>query len=396
MSYAYNLRYHSIFSIQLPKFDNNQHYQPIPDAIRSPGYPFFLSIFVDQFPNSTVLDRILTAQLIISILTIIIALLFYIYMLPKPFAILSALLVSVSPHLISMTTYVLTETLFTFLMLIYTCTLVVFVEKPKTLTMFLSGITLGIANSIRSSPKYLPVILIFFFITHYGKKKGIYYFTIMLLGFWLVCIPWIIRNIVSVKAIGDPRLQISFLTHAMYPDFKYNNDPKTFGFPYKFDPRYPEIAQSTISALKEIVNRFMREPFVYFKWYLCKKPIVFWSWNSIQGAGDVFIYPVKASPYFDQTIFYYTHQLMKYIHWPIVFLACIGSLWVWFPLQLPSSRHQDLIIRLISLILIYFTLLHMIGAPFPRYSIPIRPFLYSMAMYTLFKLKTIQKKFKAA
>jgi hypothetical protein len=38
--------------------------------------------------------------------------------------------------------------------------------------------------------------------------------------------------------------------------------------------------------------------------------------------------------------------------------------------------------RFVSLVLLYFTAMHMVGAPFPRYSIPLRPFLYGMGLLT--------------
>jgi hypothetical protein len=46
--------------------------------------------------------------------------------------------------------------------------------------------------------------------------------------------------------------------------------------------------------------------------------------------------------------------------------------------------------RYISALLIYFTVLHMVGAPFPRYSVPLRPFQYAMALYALQVILTMK------
>ena len=48
-----------------------------------------------------------------------------------------------------------------------------------------------------------------------------------------------------------------------------------------------------------------------------------------------------------------------------------------------DTKPKMLLARFISALLIYFTLLHMAGAPFPRYAVPLRPLLYAMAMFTL-------------
>jgi glucan phosphoethanolaminetransferase (alkaline phosphatase superfamily) len=75
---------------------------------------------------------------------------------------------------------------------------------------------------------------------------------------------------------------------------------------------------------------------------------------------------------------------MHTLHWPLVLLALAGCIIIWLPASLTRlSEPQAFTARSISLLLIYFTLLHMVGAPFPRYSIPLRPLLYGMAMFTL-------------
>jgi hypothetical protein len=36
-----------------------------------------------------------------------------------------------------------------------------------------------------------------------------------------------------------------------------------------------------------------------------------------------------------------------------------------------------------SLLVLYFLVMHTIGAPYPRYSVPIRPILYGMSLITV-------------
>ncbi len=116
-------------------------------------------------------------------------------------------------------------------------------------------------------------------------------------------------------------------------------------------------------------------------------------WDIIQGSGDVFVYPVTNSPYFHNTFFRVTHGLMYSLHYPLLVLTLFGCFMAWFPqAKLNLTQVSLLTARFCSLLLIYYTLIHMIGAPFPRYSVPLRPFLYGMALFTPYILiRSIQK-----
>lgn len=118
-------------------------------------------------------------------------------------------------------------------------------------------------------------------------------------------------------------------------------------------------------------------------WFFLKKPISFWSWNIVAGQGDVFIYPVQRTPYSDEPPFVWSHRLMKFLHLPLVCLGLLGCVLSWLPAATRQMRPEALpVVRFISLLLVYFTALHVVGAPFPRYSIPLRPFIYGMAIFS--------------
>ncbi|MCJ7683676.1 MAG: hypothetical protein MUO68_05215, partial [Desulfobacteraceae bacterium] len=179
------------------------------------------------------------------------------------------------------------------------------------------------------------------------------------------------------------RLMINFLHHGIYPAFMYEGVAESYGFPYRYDPQAEKIGKSLSSVLKEISNRFVQAPLRHAKWYLLDKPMAFWSWDMIQGSGDAFVYPVSSSPYFHNTFFRITHRLMYILHYPLTVLALFGCLMAWFFLtRLDLDQSSLLLTRFYSLLLIYYTLIHMIGAPFPRYSVPLRPYLYGMALFT--------------
>lgn len=326
---------------------------------------------------------ILFSQVIISTLTILAAFLFFRGFLSSFWSLAAALLTALSPHLIVMTSYLLTETLFCFLLVAFGFLFCLFAKTPSLWLGLCVGAAMGITTLVRPSLQFFPFILVLLLMFHYGWKKGRHYSVVILIGFAFAFLPWIGRNMATLGIATDNRLMINFLHHGIYPDFMYKGIPQSHGFPYRYDPRAEEIAEDPPSVLKEISNRFSQAPSRHAKWYLLDKPRVFWSWNIIQGSGDAFVYPVSRSPYFHNTFFRITHRLMYVLHYPVVVLALFGCLLAWFPLaRLDLTQESLLIARFCSLLLIYYTLIHMAGAPFPRYSLPLLPFLYGMAFFT--------------
>jgi hypothetical protein len=389
--YAYNLRHKQSYSRDIVSLTDVRH--PVaPDAIRSPGYPIFLSIFVDGPPNNRTIAKIVFAQMILSNLVLVLAYCFYTRFLSDCWAVAALLLTALSPHLIVANSYLLTETLFCLSLVLSGWLLSLFFLRPSLSLAAVSGLVLGVATLIRPGLQYFPLILAVISIVYFGRRKGLHFITVLLLGFLLILSPWIIRNLKMFHSISDDTLKVNFLHHGMYPEFKYHGLDKSYGFPYRYDPRSSEISVSTASVLNEIARRFRHEPVQHLKWYLLRKPTVFWSWNIIQGIGDVFIYPIHRTPYQSNLFFRWTHRLMHFLHWPLVLLCAAGSLMVWLPqLNYKYPDYSLRVARFVSALLLYFTAIHMVGAPFPRYSIPLRPLLYGMAIFCLHMFYTLAK-----
>ena len=390
--YAYNFRHKHTYSHQVGNHKDLE--SPVnPDAVRSPGYPLFLSIFINGLPNKRMINWILLSQVLISTLTILFTFLLFEKVLSPLWSLGIALLAALSPHLIVSNSYILTETLFCFLLVVLGWLVGLFGKRQSLWLAIVIGAVTGIATLVRPSLQFFSLLLALYLLFHYGWKKGIRYSGIMLIGFALAFLPWIGRNMSTLGIATDNRLMINFLHHGLYPDFMYEGDPQSHGFPYRYDPKAEKIGGDLPSVLKEISNRFVQAPFRQAKWYLLDKPRAFWSWNIIQGFGDTFVYPVSSSPYFHNKFFRITHRLTYVLHYPLIVLALFGCFMAWFPLtRIDLDQGSLLVARFCSLLLIYYTLIHMIGAPFPRYSVPLRPYLYGMALFTPYILiRSIQK-----
>ena len=391
--YAYNLRYKHVYSRDSKSMEDLS--SPVaPDAVRSPGYPLFLLFFVDRLPTVHTLESIASTQVFISTLTLGIAFLFFRMLLPVSWALSATLLTALSPHLIVANSYILSETLFCFSIVLFAWIAGLCRRRSSPWLWGAAGMTLGFASLVRPGIQYFPLAMLLLFVWEYGWKRGLKYSGMLVLGFVVIFSPWIIRNERTLGAAGDTTLMINFLQHGMYPNFTFDNKKESYGFPYRFDPRSAEIGRDLPSVLHEIERRFREEPGRHLEWYLLGKPLTFWSWNIIAGMGDAFVYPVSRSPYFNVWCFQWTHLLMKVLHGPLVILALMASLVVWFPLSSTGlSKEKIFVARFSSLLLLYSTLLHMIGAPFPRYSVPLRPVMYGMALFlpylTVFLIKKL-------
>ena len=382
VSYAYNMTRFGVYSRTLTVFQKNVEI-PEPDAVRNPGYALMLIPFLHEWPSQKAYYQILIFQAILSTLTIALIYSACRTFLPYPMAIGAAGLTAISPHLINMNVYLLTESLYTFL-LVLSLWVVSRFKCDRTWPVLALGILFGCATLTRPTMQYFFIFTAGLMWIQFPSKTALRSAAILLLGFILVMSPWFIRNIISLGNMTDDSLIISTLHHGMYPDFMFENDPNSYGFPYRFDPRSDKIVSSRESVLGEIKRRFTEEPAKHLRWYFLGKPKMLWSWNIVQGIGDTFIYPVRSSPYFHNTLFKATHRCMYYLHWFLVVLGLLGAICVWFPRFLIGLNKKNIFLcRLISLLLLYHTAILIIGAPFPRYSIPLRPLLYAIAMLPL-------------
>jgi 4-amino-4-deoxy-L-arabinose transferase-like glycosyltransferase len=298
-------------------------------------------------------------------------------------AAIAALLTVLSPHLIVVNSYALTETLFCFFLVLAAGWLALSSSWNSWIASGFMGVLLAAACLVRPSLQYFPPLLAFFLGVVLSRRGHAKSAAALLLGFLLVMAPWFVRNLTTLQRLSDNTLSVAFLHHGIYIDFMHNQQQESFGYPYKFDPRSSEIGKSTETVVTEIVERFRQAPMEYAVWFFLKKPITFWSWNIVAGQGDVFIYPVQRTPYGDDPLFVLSHRLMKFLHLPLVCLGLLGCVLSWLPAAARQVRPEALpVVRFISLLLIYFTAMHVLGAPFPRYSIPLRPFIYGMAIFS--------------
>ena len=266
-------------------------------------------------------------------------------------------------------------------------------RKPNVLNFILAALFFGLAYLTNETILFVPILIVGFWMIHLRIRKenvfiNIYLKQLVLFAVVFCCFPvmWHLRGFISVPfdaPKGSDRAIIT-MSHGAYPDFTYENPNHKYA-PYKDDPMQPAFGRSLENFSKILWERVQKEPLRYALWYLIDKPYYLWSWDIIQGTGDIYINPVKTSLFKESRVSGAIRSTMKALHPILLLLALCG-----IPLFYVKYREQSAVGAITvfpllpMLICIYFTGLHMIFAPWPRYSIPLRPMLYLTACWVSF------------
>lgn len=337
-------------------------------------------------------SHIVNTQALISGLTVLLSFFLFRLFLTLPLSILGMSLVAISPHLIAMDAYILTESLFTFFLVLLAYSMSKLILNQSKLWAYILGFVLGISLLIKPTMTYFIIFLIpgIFFLLN-KKKSGVLIF-ILLAGYLTSYGPWIVyKQLNPVEKAST--LTLRGIHNGVYIGLMHDNNPQSLGRPNRFDPDYNKI-KDIPSLLRKFSNKFQQQPLEYLKWYLIDKPIMFFSWNIIAGMGDIFVFHIAYSPYQSISLYYESHQVMHYLHGPLMLIGCFTILFLWLPIAKKNLNEEALLVaRVLSLIIFYFIAIHIAVNPLPRYSIPIRPLMYAFALLgILISYKIIKNK----
>jgi 4-amino-4-deoxy-L-arabinose transferase-like glycosyltransferase len=396
VAYGYNLYTHGIYSKQITD-------TPAPDSFRSPGYPMFIALAMLFGGDQGYYTIVIFSQVILGSLTVLLTYWLGTFFIRRQYALLAALFVALSPHLISMSSYVLTETFFCFFLLASAIVFIIALQKQRPLLFFFAALLFGYTYLVNETALFVPFIFVFVFLGSlkfnlkgFIERRLFHKIILFLFVFAIFPIIWTLRNNISLSPdapTGSLRAT-STLSHGAYPGFIYKS-PQYKYFPYKEDPMQPEFGSSLNSFKRILWQRFKKDPLPYLEWYLLEKPYYLWSWNSLQGQGDIYIYPVKTSLYLSSFSANLSREIMKILEPVLLVLALTGVILIL--VEYLKGKDDDNLNKLPLFpfsLCIYYTLLYTITAPWPRYSVPLRPELYLFSLWCVDALgKRIMKKY---
>ncbi len=119
-------------------------------------------------------------------------------------------------------------------------------------------------------------------------------------------------------------------------------------------------------------------------WYLFGKIASFFSWTSQQGWAGMFESPVLRSPWLNQPVFIAIVSLMWELYTPLILCGVLGTVVAFAPKTLalfgPLRTNG---IRFLALLHLFAIGVHVVGAPFARYSVPFRPVTFLLAVFLI-------------
>jgi 4-amino-4-deoxy-L-arabinose transferase-like glycosyltransferase len=373
---AANLLDHGVYST------DKKNDPPIPDSFRSPGYPLFLALVRAVVGAERFYDVVRYLQAILSTLVIPLIFILALRFLPSGWALGVAALTATSPHLIVVPGYLLTETLFSFLLVLALTLLYGSLTARKTVQLILAGVCFGLAALTNETALVIPPVLAVGYLWWGRGVQRLLPATLFLVAFAVFPGGLKIRNALSVPPEGrkGSTRALATLVHGTYPGFVHK-DPNWRYYPYKLesDPQYPEFSRSWKDFRRIFAERFSERPGRYVRWYLLEKPYYLWGWSYLQGTGDIYIYATVDSV-FDvipaSRLLYHLHRLL---HPLLVALALISG-FVWFF----TRKKADLFATAgpLFMVLLLYTLIAMVFAPWPRYTVPLRPLFFAAALWT--------------
>ncbi|MFP4477419.1 MAG: ArnT family glycosyltransferase [Desulfatibacillaceae bacterium] len=382
VAYGYNMATHGVYSKQTGTAD------PTPDSFRSPGFPALIAGSIMIFGENGFYKPILFVHVLYGAATALLAFLLTRLFLPLWGAFLAGMLTALSPHLVAMSSYLLTETQFAFFLCLGVYLFALAQVRRSAPGYAAAGAALGAAYLTNETTLLLPFALAggaLVFRSARGfiaDKKGL---ALFLAVFVIAPVAWGLRNAVNVPpgAPAGSERALATMAHGAYPDFTHK-DPAMRGLPYRDDPEYSRMSESAGSFLDVLWERVAREPGRYARWYLVGKPCTLWSWDIIQGQGDVYVYPVNRPLFRTRAWAGTVHGVMRVLH-PVVLalslvglLLCVVEAW-----KRPRRGGDGLFPVAVYVVVVYYTLVTMVFAPWPRYGVPLRPYLYIGAVWCI-------------
>ena len=359
----------------------------------TPGYPLFLASILSLSEGIEFFYwAVLIVQGLLSSLSAVIAFCLSGRFMNRYFSFAAGICVAFSPHLNVFSGYVLTETLFTFLFLISILVLTKATENRALSYYLIAGLLFAAASLVRPALLLFPFVIFFILIRLYGTKTNRKAIASFILGFIIILSPWYLWKSQN-KVENEVNLLPAAIALGGYPDL-IHEDPNLRGFPYREDPEYNKMVKSSKYAVSVIWERAKDEPVKYLTWYLWGKLVTFWQPGIIAGQGGVFVYPVKHSLYDKVPVAEFSLILFFVLQPVLVFLALIYSVFILvYKLVLSKVKETEqkqvhFSLYVIAGGILYFTAIHMVLAPLPRYSIPLYPLVFIIACAAIVKFKS--------
>jgi hypothetical protein len=384
VAYAWNLKYLGIYS---PDFSTllGTSSTAVPDAVRPPGYPLWLDVFLPKYIDGTFANKVAYAQAWVATVTLLCITLLAIDVLGAWAGLVVGLFVALSPHQSVFVPYLLSETLYgaVLVLALGAAALSLKMEQPRWRYVLatVGGALFGISCLVRPTlNQWVPALLLLLLVP--AVKPFRRQLVALALGFFLIMSPWWIRNEITIHKLSDATKMVVTIQQGSYVDLMYEGRPETFGVAYRFDPAATEIGTSWTRLFADLRAKFATHPISMIRWYLFGKIAYFFSWSSAEGWRDIFTYPVFRSPWLAEPSYIAISSIMQAAHVPLILLGILGMVFAYMPATTRLfGRYRADALRFFALLQLFAIGVHVVGLPIARYSVPFMPITFLLAIF---------------
>lgn len=386
LAYAWNLKYLGIYS---PDFSTllGTSSTAVPDAVRPPGYPLWLAIFVPRYVDGAFIHQVANAQAWLATLTLLCITLLAMELLGGWTGLLVGLLVALSPHQSVYIPYLLSETLYGTILVIALGAATLALKAQRSYAKYsmaaLTGVLFALSCLVRPTlNQWVPALLLLLLVP--GLRRYRRQIVVLALGFVVGMAPWWIRNEVTLHKLSDSTKMVVTIQQGSYLDLKYQDRPETFGAAYRFDPGATQASSSWAALYADLRNKFTAKPFAMLRWYLFGKIVSFFGWSSAEGWRDIYTYPVFNSPWLTERAFIAAAAVMQAAHAPLIILGILGMILAFLPSTLRLfGSYRAAAVRFTALLQLFAIGVHIAGLPIARYSVPFHPMTFLLAAFVV-------------
>jgi len=294
--YAWNLVHHGLFSAAAPDSAT-----PISDSFRDPAYPAFLAIGMEVVKDY---DRwyivVILAQVVLGAVAVTGTVLAVRDALPTWLLTAAAVAIAFWPHLVTIPAYILSENLTAPLCAITALALREASVRHSTTYALIGGLALALAAL--SNAVLTPLAFLLALVFAWKRTLPLRQLAVFVAAAAVPLLAWGIRNAgLSGDLSPSMRAEIN-LVQGSWPTYHAATQLASIQDPVGLqtvDAINLEIANLHIDhaqGLKAIAQRMSRAPGTYVGWYL-SKPALLWGWDIGLGAGDIYMYPTRNSPF---------------------------------------------------------------------------------------------------
>jgi len=398
--YAWNLAHHWVFAKNVPGAA-----AITPDNYRDPGYPLFLAVWMKLVGNTgnswyagdSWYIAILRCQALLGALTVLLATRLGRYWLSPRWAIVAGLLMAIWPHNITINSDLLSETLFGFLCALSLLLSANAFRRQNPFSAATAGLVLG-ATALTNAILLPFGILLAGFL---ALRKLAPFKICMALALGSLLLPgiWAVRNMqISAPVAGSSskdRVLQNFV-QGSWPNFHSawrasifgdaNTQAKAHAPLQAVEDEIGHLQSSPADGAETIIQRFSTQPFRYVTWYLFEKPYSLWDWSIEIGQGDIYVFPVKNTPFQINPIWLASAAICKALNMSLMLLALASPFCGWSSqrsearLDLQANRAA---LAMVIGLLAFVTLVYAALQAEPRYSIPFRSFEMLLSVTTI-------------